>query len=347
MTKKNTPEVITTPIPATTEEDLKKFPQLLTLKPKEFGLTEEKAQIVSVAFAPKIKELIDLEPQFITLMSKPISEEVCEEAKALAKVYGKLRNSTDKTRKELKAEYLNGGRFVDGWGKAHASVSNEKEDSLKALADHFDKIEREAKAKLRIERTEALAEFEVFDVPSDLAELSEEMWEAYLMGCESKFNIQKANEKREAELKAKQEADQKAENDRLKAEAEKNRLETERLRKEKDEADKQAEADRKAKEQAEAKLSAGSDENLKAEAEARQKAEAKLKAMQKEKADREAKEKAEAEAESNKGETEKFSDFCEKLKTLPDGYEFTSPEYSDKFKKAQILIKKILDFVED
>lgn len=271
------------------------------LNPAEYGLKEAEVQPIENAFAPKIMEREALKTVYETLITQELSPTLCKDAHDLRVKLVKVRTGIAEIHKTQKAYFLAAGRFVDEWKKKETAPVEQMEEKLEEIEKYYENLEKERKAKLKAERMEGLAKYEVDGSLMLLAEMTDDVWINYLAGVKLQYEARK-------------EAERKAEEDRLAAiEAEKKRqeeirLENERLKKEAEEREKTAAAERK-------KLEAEREKAEKARRDAEEKArkekeeaDRKLKAEQEEarkklEAIQAEKDKAEAELRA-KGETE-------------------------------------------
>ena len=309
---------------------------------EEYGLQATEAKKIESAFVPMLEKMTELEDAFNEVIVKDLIPETCAEARRLRLDYVKVRTATAAIHKKAKAYYLAGGRFVDGWKNAQLFAAQEKEERLKEIEEHFERIEAEKKRELGEKREAQIAPYGDFE-GTDFSEMDEAVWTNFLSGAKSAYEQRiaaekKAEEERIAAEKAERERIQKQaeENARLKAEAEKREKEiaAERKRVEQERMKAEAKA-KKEREAAEAKA--------RAEAEKREKAEAELEA--KRKAEREAEEArlAAEEAEKAKGESERFTDFLNGMKALSERYSFRSDRYAE----AHARIEQVLNDVHE
>ena len=110
--------------------------------------------------------------------------------------YRKMRN---KIHKELKAFYLAGGRFVDGWKNAQLAASQGKEERLMSIKKHYENLEKERIAKLQEERAKLLEPYDLSVIPENLGEVEPDVWENYLKGVKSNYEIRVQAEKKAEE----------------------------------------------------------------------------------------------------------------------------------------------------
>ena len=275
----------------------------MPVNPKEFGLEETKANEMVSGLTPIIEERKSLEEIFNRVIVKELNDETLKEARDLRI---KIRDNRTKGilvwHKANKEFYLRGGQFVDAIKNKEIQSNEYMEDKLNDIEKYFERIEAERIEKLKAERLELLAPYEVDTQFISVELMSEEQFNALLLKEKTSFEARKEQE-RLAEL-ARIEAEKKAEEERIareKKEAEEReaqRLENERLKAEAEAREKEiakerakVEAERKAQEEKAAKERAEQEAKIKAEREAREKLEAELKA----KSDAEAKAKREAE----------------------------------------------------
>ena len=263
--------------------------EIVKINASDYGLEETKAQEIKAMFMPMLNKMDELEVQYNDILKREIDPETCQMASDLRKVYVKTRTGTDEIHKKLKAFYLNGGRFVDAFKNAQAFASGEKEETLKAIEDHFENQERERLEKLRIDRLELLKPYTDIE-PLALGRMEQFVFDNYLAG------VKLAHEQRIA-------AEKKAEDDRLVA-IEAERIKQEKIRKENIRLKKEAEEKEKALQIEREKVRKDNEEKERLAEIERKKATDALKAQQ-EKADKERKELL-AKAEKERQERERL-----------------------------------------
>jgi len=224
--------------------------EIVKINASDYGLDSTKAQEIEAMFLPMLNKMKKLEKDYNEIIKLPINPETCQKAKELRLQYVRIRTGTAEIHKELKAFYLNGGRFVDGWKNAQLFASQEIEETLKKIENHFEILEAERKAKIKAERIAMIQPY-VEDVNTFmLGEMTENAFKILFAGAKSQYEARiaaekKAEEERQAAIKAEQERQEKIrlENIRLQKEAkakekqyaaerEKARLEQERIEKE-------------------------------------------------------------------------------------------------------------------
>ena len=191
--------------------------ELVKINAKDYGLEETKAKEISEMFKPMLDKMVELEKEYNDVIQGEMSPENCIEAKALRLKYVKVRTGTAEIHKKLKAFYLLGGRFVDGWKNAQLMASEGIEGKLMSIEKHFENLETQRISKLHDKRTTELEKYDVDFIPGNLGEMETEVWGNYISGV--KLNYQ-----------AKIDAEKKAEEERIEN-ARLDELESERLNK--------------------------------------------------------------------------------------------------------------------
>ena len=272
-------------------------------------LNKTKSQQLINVFKPLTESLQELEEETALIMSeysKGYTPELAKQAKAHRQKYVKIRTSTEKVKKDQKAELLIITKAIDGLYNIVKWATTSDEEKLKSIEKEEERIELEQLNKLQAERVALIAPYVEGAEALSLAEMDADVFESYLLVKKTKFEKEEADRLEAEKLAAEA---RKAEADRLEAQ----RLENIKLKAEAEEREEAEAIERK--------------ERAKAEAEARaerEAAEAKAKAELKKIAD-EKKAKAEAEAALLKaGDVEKFIEldkalielllFIEKLK---------------------------------
>ena len=213
--------------------------QLIEIKQELQGIEESKAKQIQECFEPMVQMLTAFEKSYDEVVKKEISPQVCHEAKRLRLDISKVRIEADKVRKAQKEQYLRAGNAIQGVYNILRYAVEDKENHLKGIETHYERIEAERIAKLQEERSREILEFGEF-TGIDFGSMTDEVWNNFLLGAK-------------AAHQAKLDAERKAEEDRIKAEKEAERKRKEEEKKRIAEAAKKAkeEAERKAKEEAE------------------------------------------------------------------------------------------------
>jgi membrane protein involved in colicin uptake len=244
--------------------------------------------------------------------------------------------------KNAKDFFLKGGQFVDAIKRMEISINEKMENDLEEIEKHQERKEAERLAKLQQERLVLIEPYLENTFGLDLAIMSDEMFESFLIGSKTKHDAKIEAEKLEAERIEKERL---AEIERQKAiEKENAKLKAEAEAKEKELAKERAEAlaKQKALEQKALEERAKQDAKLKVEQEAKAKIEAELKAK------KDAEIKAENERiallEQQKKEAEKLAKapIKEQLTKWVESFETKSPIVDNEISKE--IIEKFESF---
>lgn len=249
------------------------------INPSEYGLDEQKVTTIEAAFMPKIVEREALKEIYERVIVSELTPALCKEAGEIRRKLVKVRTGIADIHKTQKAFYLAAGRFVDAWKNKETEPIEQMEASLSEIETHFERIEAERLALLKLERIAELTK--VCENPEmyNAEYLSEKAFDDLFTGlklakearekAEAEAEAERIRKEKEAEeLRLKKEAEEKAEQERI-------RKENERLKAEAEEKEKQlaaerakAEAERKKIEEAAKKEREEAERKLKAEQEA-------------------------------------------------------------------------------
>ena len=222
------------------------------------GVDPSKAAAIKATFEPMVKMLESFEEAFTEVTGKEINPETCKEAKRLRLDIGKIRVSADKARKTQKEEHLRAGNAIQGVYNILKFAVTDKEEKLKAIEQHFERIEAERTAKLQADRQIELAQYEADGEFIDLGKMTDEVWNNYLTGVRLNYEaVKEAEQKAEFERLAREEAE-KAEQDRIRAE-------NEQLKKEAEEEREKFRLSREAADKENARIHAENEGKLRAE----------------------------------------------------------------------------------
>jgi hypothetical protein len=116
-----------------------------------------------------------------------------------------VRIDADKVRKIQKEEYLRAGSAIQGVYNILKFAVADKEDALKEIEMHYERIEADKKRALKATREASLLKYDFDGSAMDLGNMADDVWTNFLAGTSASFEAVKAAEK-------------KAEDDRLKNE---------------------------------------------------------------------------------------------------------------------------------
>jgi hypothetical protein len=318
---------------------------IVKINASDYGLEETKASEIKAMFTPMLAQMENLEVQYNEVLKQEINPETCQMAKDLRLSYVKVRTGTDKIHKELKAFYLNGGRFVDAFKNTQAFASGEKEKTLKAIEDHFENMEHERTEKLRVDRLAMIKPYTEIE-PLALGHMEQAVFDNLLNGFKVAYEVRIAAEKKAEEdriAKEKAEADERA---RIKAD-------NERLIKEAEERERLAEIERKKQAQILAEQKAESDKRekelqIKADKERKERERLAAEIKAKEDAEKEAEKKRKAEEKKAKlaPDKNKLLNFMQTINDLPRP-EVKSIEAADIASKANTMLVQVSNYIKE
>jgi len=256
------------------------------------GLDESKARQIEAVFKPMVEMLKGFEATYDVIAALDISPDKCTKAKRLRLDIAQVRIKADKVREEQKAEYLRAGNAIQGVYNILKFAVVDKEEKLKDIETHYERIEAEKKIRLSSERQAELSKYDIDGEFIDLGSMSDSVWTNYFAGVKANYEAIIAAEKKAEEERI--EAERKEAEER-----EKMRLENERLKKEAIIAERAQQAEQK-KQEAKLKAEREKAEKERAEAEAEKRIQNEV--IRKE---REAKEKLEKELADKKAAEER------------------------------------------
>ena len=176
----------------------------LTITTELKELTPEKSAQVKAVFEPMVKKLEEFEDVYNEIIAEEITPDVCKRAKRIRLDIGKVRIAVDKAHKSEKAHILVAGRAIDGVKNIFKAAISGKEDKLKEIETHFERIEAERILEIQKERISELEQFGQESFPLGLGEMDNQVWNNYLSGVKLNYEAvkeaeAKAEEKREAD----------------------------------------------------------------------------------------------------------------------------------------------------
>ena len=362
--------------------DGKKVPELQ-------AVGESKALRIKKAFEPMTKMLGGFEDAFNEVISEAESGEITPELMAKAKRLrldiGKIRIKTGKLKDKEKEEARRESKAIQGVHNILVWAVKDKEDKLKEIEKHYERIEEQRIEQLQSERVEALSPYVEDAEERRLGDMDTDVWEAYFNGkkqqyldrveAERKAEEERKEKERIAAIRAEREkqlrpyfqfvpdnhpdfgeledsewedffAEMKNAKEVYDKEQEKIRKENERLQKEAKKAAEKAKKERKAREKEEAKRKAKEEEERKA----RQAAEREAKRKQEElesklKAKEEAERKAKEEEEKRK-QAELSKKDSDKIKDLVKSLENIKTSFTFESKNNKAMYKSVGELID-
>jgi len=362
--------------------DGKKVPELQ-------AVGESKALRIKKAFEPMTKMLGGFEDAFNEVISEAESGEITPELMAKAKRLrldiGKIRIKTGKLKDKEKQEARRESKAIQGVHNILVWAVKDKEDKLKEIEKHYERIEEQRIEQLQSERVEALSPYVEDAEERRLGDMDTDVWEAYFNGKKQQYldrveaeriaEEERKEKERIAAIRAEREkqlrpyfqfvpdnhpdfgeledsewedffAEMKQAKEVYDKEQEKIRKENERLQKEAKKAAEKAKKERKAREKEEAKRKAKEEEERKA----RQAAEREAKRKQEElesklKAKEEAERKAKEEEEKRK-QAELSKKDSDKIKDLVKSLENIKTSFTFESKNNKAMYKSVGELID-
>jgi len=311
--------------------------QVTIIDAKQYGIEETKANEL-IGNLPQIQsERAVLEQQYKDVIELDIEDlNTSKIAKELRlKIVKNRTQGIGVWHKTTKDFFLKGGQFVDAIKRKEEAVNIQMEETLEAIEKHAENKEKERLELLQQERLKKIEPFLENTFGLDLGNMSDEMFENFLIGSKTKHEAKIEAERIEAE---------RIENERL-AEIERQKaieIENAKLKAEAKEKEKALEKERKEQAEKEAKLKAENDAKIKAEQEAKEKLESELEAK------RQAEAKAEKERlykiEADKKEAEKLAKapIKKQLNVWVDSFEL--PKSTIENDKTKLILEKFEAF---
>jgi len=216
------------------------------VKAQDFGLEESKGNELTSGLKTILAEREILINEFSTISKLELAQENLPIFKKLRLDIVRNRTQVEKWHTANKSFFLNGGRFVDSIKNKEIFINKQMEDKLMDAEKHFENLEKERIRLLNDVRRNLVSPY-VHDVENlYLAEMEEDIFEAYLLTKKNNHLaiIKAEREAEEARLKAiKEEKEEqervRLENIKLKADAEARELD---LKKEREEVEKKQKA---------------------------------------------------------------------------------------------------------
>ena len=290
--------------------------ELMKIDPKEFGLEKDRASEITKGLATIRKEKEILCEQYVKVIKLETTKENIPAFRELRLQIRDNRTKGIETWHKVNKEFfLRGGQFVDAIKRKEVEENNRMEEQLLKGEKHFELIDAERKAKLKIDREKALEKYEIETEHLQLGEMADDVWEKYFNGVKLEFEQRIAAEKKaEEECIAKEKAE---------------REEQERIRKDNERLQKEATA----KEKAMQKERAESEAKAQKEAGVRAKVEAELQAK------KDAEAKAEADKKAAEAKEERAPD---KQKLIELAGRFSAPKLPEvKSNEAKEILKEV------
>jgi hypothetical protein len=192
------------------------------------GLLPETTQNLQSTFAPLFKQARSVLEKSRSIHVTDVSQKLeIKLARTLRLELRAIRVASDKTRKELKEESLKKGKAIDGFHNILLHLVEAEERRLDEQEQFAERLEAERKAALKAEREEMLKPYSIDTAVFSLGDMTEDTFNQLLSGTKLAHEAKiEAARKAEADRIAAEQAHLaeqariKAENERLKKEAE-------------------------------------------------------------------------------------------------------------------------------
>jgi hypothetical protein len=166
-------------------------------------LTTSKAEQVRQTFSVMSNMLDDLDLRYKEIIQSKengITEGLCLEAKKLRLNIRKVRTETEKARKQQKKEYLLAGRAVDGIANILKFAVNEKETVLIDIENFFIDKETERLRILQIDRIMDITPYLENSETRDFTGMEDDVWVAFVAVKKAEFEQRAEDERLALEL---------------------------------------------------------------------------------------------------------------------------------------------------
>jgi len=168
----------------------------------QYGLQENKAELLKKAYLPMFDMLEEMEKEFNQVVELP-KESAGKEARILRLKIAKVRTTGDKARKAAKAENIRENKAIQGIYNTLEYATKSKESTLLEIEKYKELLRQQLIEKLQAERSLAYSEFteEGMLIPGDLGEMEESIWNNFIFGAKANFEAMELAQK-EAEKRA-------------------------------------------------------------------------------------------------------------------------------------------------
>ena len=177
----------------------------IDVNPQEFKLEIAKATSIMSAFNEKATERDILLANSAIVLSKEITPELSKEARELRLKLVPIRTGIDKIHKVEKDFYLQAGKFVDAIKNKLQQPIIQREEQLKQIEEHYDRLEKERLENLQRERADLLRPYSDKADELDLVTMDQEVFEAFLSARKLTFEAEQkriAEEEKQREIEA-------------------------------------------------------------------------------------------------------------------------------------------------
>jgi len=180
--------------------------EIIKVNPQEFGIEESKALEITTGLKPHLDERDLLIQQFNQVKELPLTKENIKVFRELRLKFQKNRTQgINKWHETAKQVPLRLGQLIDAVKRNENQVNETHEEFLEKGEKHFERLEAEAKEKIRVERYEELSKYTENAGLYPLADISEDAFQDLLKGQKLAYE-QKQKAIEEEEKKQREEA---------------------------------------------------------------------------------------------------------------------------------------------
>lgn len=183
---------------------MEKTTDKLILNVDQYGLKENKAEILKMAYLPMFDMLEKMEEDFNVIVAKD-KEKAGPAARKLRLKIAKVRTSGDKTRKEAKAENIRENKAIQGLYNTLEYATKSKEKTLLDIEKYKELMEANRIAELQEKRSDEYAKYidPGMSIPLNLGSMDEAVYNNFIFGAKANFEANaKAIKEAEKQTKA-------------------------------------------------------------------------------------------------------------------------------------------------
>jgi hypothetical protein len=320
--------------------------QIIDLNVDQYGLQENKAKSIKELYVPMINGLEKVESEFNELIVKEVTKKTIKEFKTMRLKISKLRTNADKVRKEAKEEYLQVNKAIQGAYNTFEYATKSKELKLLEKEKYFENLEIERIENLQIDRANEIEEYNVFPIPSNLGEMDLNVWDMFLSGAKSTFELNKKAEELAEKERLEKERIEKEEEELLRLKQIETQKENERLKKEAEEKQKLIDEENKKREEKELKERVEQQKILQKEIDEKEELRKQVEKSKQDEILRLRKIEDDKQLELSKDDSDKIMSLIFDLESIKEKYNFKSAKNKKMFNDVIVLIDKIQSHIE-
>lgn len=182
--------------------EVAKLPEAISSEIAKHNVDMTKAEAIASAYVPFMSESQELASE-LKVLTKGVETDV-PKAKEIRIKLGHIASRVEEQKKKDKADLLIQTRFIDGLFNTVNGYCRLTQSEAKEIEDHFKNLELARIAKIQEEREAELAKYDMAGFPS-LGEMTEEVWNNFIAGTKSNYELKVAAEKKAEEERIEQE----------------------------------------------------------------------------------------------------------------------------------------------